>query len=347
MKKLFSLIRACMTDNMSLFRIKNKRSDKTSKMILPIFIVLILFVSMYGYAENMIEMLEKVNLEIFLLTFFVLVFSILTLVEGIYKAGSLLFNSKDDNLLLSLPIKKSTVLFIKMFKFYVFELLYNLIFLLPAMFVYTRHVNVTITFYIATSIALLLLPIIPIIISCIIGGIITYSVAKFKFKNVFQIVITMSVLLAVFYFSFNFEKQIANITENAEHINEIITKVYYPAGAYIKLVTDFNVLDLIIYFFVHIGLFALTIFAFNKIYFKINSRVKNIKVSSKNSSYKVVAKGKITSLVKKEVNRFASSPVFVINAAFGLLLFLVGTIVACIKVDDIIQTIISRRSRNN
>ena len=150
-----------------------------------------------------IEQLIPVHMEVFLLTLFVVLFSILTIVEGIYKAGNLLFNCKDDNLLLSLPIKKSTVLFIRILKFYLFELLYNSLFILPAMVVYVQYVNVTWTFYLVSFFTILLLPIVPIVISCIIGGIISYSSSKFKLKNIAQIAITMVFLLAVFLVSFN------------------------------------------------------------------------------------------------------------------------------------------------
>ena len=51
MKKLFSLIRACLKDNMSLFKIKGK--NKNSK-YLPIFLGICVMGSLYAnaYVEN-------------------------------------------------------------------------------------------------------------------------------------------------------------------------------------------------------------------------------------------------------------------------------------------------------
>lgn len=335
MKKIVSLIKACMTDNMNLFKIRSKNQSVASKKLLPIFVAVVLFFSIWTYAKMIIEQLIPVHMEVFLLTLFVVLFSILTIVEGIYKAGNLLFNCKDDNLLLSLPIKKSTVLFIRILKFYLFELLYNSLFILPAMVVYVQYVNVTWTFYLVSFFTILLLPIVPIVISCIIGGIISYSSSKFKLKNIAQIAITMVFLLAVFLVSFNLQTIIGNLAQNATSINDIITNLYYPAGAYIKLITDFNIIDFAIYFLVHVGIFAITVFALSKIYYKINSKVKNVKTSSNNSNYRIITNSPIKALIKKELNRFATSPVFVINAAFGLVLFVVGCIFMCIKFDSI------------
>ena len=322
MKKIISLIKASMTENMSLFKIKTKNQSKSSKTILPIFLTICIFFSIWSYANIIMEQLDEANLEYVGLTLFVFVTTLLTLVEGIYKSSNLLFNCKDDDLLLSMPIKKSTVLFLRIFKFYVFELFYNSIFLIPAMVAYIRYVNVNLTFYVSSFIALLILPIIPIIISCIIGGIISAFSSKFKFKNLAQIVFTMLFLIIVLYFSFNIQGLISNIAVNANSINEIITKLYYPAGAYINLVTNFNIFELLIFILINVLLFASVILILSNKYFKINSKFKVVKLKSSNYNYNIKAAKPEKALIKKELGRFASSPVFVINAGFGVLLFL-------------------------
>ena len=132
MKKLISLLKACMSSNMQLFKIKSKSEKKSSRIALPIVLFFICSFSVWSYANMIMEPLSKANLEYVALTLFVLVSFMLTLVEGIYKSGGLLFNTKDDNLLFSLPIKKSTILFVRIFKFYLFEVVYNALFMLPA-----------------------------------------------------------------------------------------------------------------------------------------------------------------------------------------------------------------------
>ena len=341
MKKLLSLIKACMSDNMSLFKIKTKSQSKKAKLILPIFLFMFIFFYIVGFSNMIIEPLIEINSEYVLLTLFVTFTTIITFVEGIYKSGSLLFNSKDDNLLLSLPIKKSTVLFIRIFKFYVFEVLYNSMFLMPAMVVYAYYVDVSISYYIVSVSALLLLPIIPIIISCIIGGIINSSASKFKHKNFAQTIITILLLVFIFYGSYNLESAIKNLAQNASLVNSVITKIYYPVKLYIKLVTNFKIVDFIQFILINILIFVISVSIFSKIYFKINSSTKAVKLSKKNrnSNYKIKTSLPIKSLIKKELNRFANTPVFVINTAMGLAIFLIGCILISIKFDSLINTI--------
>ena len=335
MKKLVSLIKATMTDNMNLFRIRNKDKNKSSNKIMVVFLVIFFFFYIWSFANTIMEQLIETHTEYVLLTLFVTITTILTLVEGIYKSGSLLFNCKDDDLLLSLPIKKSTVLFIRVFKFYIFELMYNSLFLIPAMVVYVTNVKVEGTFYLSSILALLLLPIIPIVISCIIGGIISHTSSKFKFKNFAQIALTMIFLVFVFYLSFNLEGMISKLGENAGNINDTITKIYYPTAAYIKLATNFNILDLLLFVFIHLAIFTVSIVIFSNIYFKINSRIKVVKKDRAKSEYTIKVNRSMVSLIKKEFKKFVNTPVFVINAAFGLVLFIVACVLAALKFDSI------------
>ena len=334
MKKLFSLIRASMTEGMNLFKISTKKKNFFTQVLLPILLILMLMGVMYSYSELIMEELHKVNMEFVLLTLFVILTSLMALIEGVYKSGSLLFNCKDDNLLLSLPIKKSTVLFIRVFKFYAFELLYNSVFLAPAMIVYARYVHPDAMFYVVSIIGLLVFPIIPILISCLIGTVITFISSKFKGKNYVQTIFIFVFLLGVIYYSYNSEDLFSNIAKNASSINDFITKLYYPAGVYIELITSFNVVKLLEFIFVHLGIFIITIILIGKLYFKVNSSVKAIKVSKTKKEYKIKTATPMKAIIKKEFNRFLNSPVFITNAGFGPILFIAGCILASVKLDQ-------------
>ena len=344
MRKLYSLIRACMSSDMSLFKIKRKKNSKLSNILIPLFIALYLMFMIWGGANSLFEKLTPLNMQFLLISQFVFATSIMTIVEGIYKTGSLVFNCKDDDLLLSLPIKRSTVLFVRVFKFYVFELVFNSLFLLPVMIAYIRWgTNITWTYYLTSFIMILLLPIIPIVISLLVGAIISSLSSRFKYKNVVQIAISMIFLLGILILSFNSEGIVNYLIKHATDINDLITKIYYPAGAYTKLILNFKVLDLLIFIIINIGVFAISIAILGKFYFKINSRLKksisNKKVKVDNMVIR--SRGVYHSLVKKELNMFFKTPVFIVNAGFALVLFIALSIAMCIKFDKFFPLIAS------
>ena len=335
MKKLFLLIKASMSEGMNVFAINIKKQNTFSKFVLPFLIAFCLMGVMYSYSEMIMEQLAPVKMEFVLLTLFVIITSILTLVEGIYKSSSLLFNCKDDNLLLSLPISKRTILFIRVFKFYVFELLYNSIFLLPSMIVYAVYTKPSILYYLMSLIGLLLFPIIPILISCFFGTFITTIASRFKGKNMIQTIITVVLLLGIMYASYNLDNLVINIAKNASSINDFITKIYYPAGAYIELITNFNFLTLLKFIMINLGFLILIIIFIGKVYFNINSNVKSIKIGKKNTNFKIKASSPTKAIIKKEFNRFVNSTVFITNAGFGLVLFIIGCIFIVLKFDSL------------
>lgn len=341
MKKIFSLIRANMSEGMNLFKINSKKSNTFTKVALPILLTIILMLAFYSYSDALMSVLAPMNLEHVALSLFAVGISIVTLVEGIYKSGNLLFNCKDDNLLLSLPIKRSTVLFIRVFKFYMFELLYNTVFLLPVILNYAVHVHPETSYYIVSAIGLVLLPVVPILISCIIGTFITSVASKFKGKNIVQTILSITFVLAVLYISYNSNGLTTGITQHATSINETIAKIYYPVGEYIQLVTNFSITGLLLYIAIHTALFVIAIVLIGKVYFSINSSVKSIEKKKKtNKDYKIKTASPVKSIVKKEFNRFINSPVFVSNAAFGLVLYIIGCILIAIKFDSLANSIV-------
>lgn len=344
MEKLMSLLKATMSQDMSLFKIKSKEQSKISKIILPIVLTLIVMFSMGTYAAMLAEQLVTYNLTYIVLTIFIMITSLLTIIEGIYKSQGILFEAKDNDLLFSLPISKSKIFFTRLFKLISFEFLYNSLFMVPAMIVYAMFEKTNINFYIISFIMLILLPIIPTIIACIIGYIIKGIASRSKAKNIVQIVLTTIMLLFIFYASFNMQGFIANITQNANSINDAITKIYYPAGLYIKLIQNFNILDLVTLLAINIIPAIIFVYIASIFYFKITSRLgekgNNKKKANwakdENKTFKV--KTQLSGLINKEIKRFLSSPVFVINAGFGIILVAVFTIAITINFDGIIES---------
>lgn len=299
MKRIFSLIKATLSEGMNLFRVNTKKKTTFSRIGVPILLTFLLMFLMFSYSIMIMDQLHPVNMDFVLLAMFVFLTSILTIIEGIYKAGNLIFNCKDDNLLLSLPIKRSTVVFIRIFKFYLFELMYNSVFLVPSMIVYAIFVHPGVSYYVVSIIAILVFPIVPILISCLLGTVITYLASKFKGKNIAQTIITMIVLLGIMYFSYNSDNLLGNLAQNAASVNSFITKVYFPAGMYIELVTNFNYLTLLEFIAIHIVLFALIVLIIGRVYFRINSGFKSVKTRKSNGTYKIKTSTPIGALIKK------------------------------------------------
>lgn len=326
--KTISLLKAVFSEDMKLFKVSYKKNSKISKIILPIVLFLLISFSIGTYAFMMADSLYKFNLTYVMISLFIMAVSIISFVEGIYKSQGILFNSKDDDLLFSLPIKKSLILFVRILKLNVFQYLFNLMFILPAFVIYIYYENPGISFYLLSILMSILIPIIPTIASSIIGYIIKILSSKFKAKKLVETVFSLIVFLSIFIISFNIESFVANLGENAKSINDLLIKLYYPTLLYNNLITNFNLIDLIKLLLINIIPFIIFIVFGSKYYFKLISKTKEnyVKTKVNNKEKMYIKRSKMITLIRKELKRYLSSPIYILNTSFGLLLSLVGTI---------------------
>ena len=331
MKKYVSLIKATFSDGMALFKVSTNKMNPTLKKLLPYILFILVLYSFTYYTCLLTKQLNKVGLAYLVISLFAFLTFFLTIMEGIYKSGDLLFNCKDDDLLLSLPIKKSTVLFVRFFKFYVFELIYNSLYMIPAIISFAIYAKPGWLFYVISVLMCIVLPVIPVLISVIIGFITKQIITQFKYKNLAQIIFTSVLLLGIMYVSFNAKEFVNKLINNASSIFDLIKKIYYPAYLYYELFTDFKFYKLAIYLIINIILVVIVVNILSKLYYKINSRTKEVSNYSKNKNYKIKVHNQFSSFIYKELKRLTTTPVFIINACFGLVLFLASAILLTSK----------------
>ena len=342
MKKTLSLLKAALSQDMNMFKYGTKaNSSKLKKIIFPVALFIIVCLSIGVYAYMIADELSKVHLTYIMLTMFIFIVSILAFMQGIYKSQGILFEARDNDLLFSLPISRSKILFVRIFKLLLFQYIYNLMFLLPAFVIYIYFEKPGVIFYIVSLIMTFLVPMIPIIISSVLGYLVKLFSSKSRFKKIIQTVLTSIIFLGVFFLSSNIENFIKDIAVKANSINDFLTRVYYPIGLYINLVNKFNIFGLIKLILVNILPFILFIFIGSKFYFKIivNSNSSSVRKSVGHNTF--IKRGRTMALVRKEMNRYFSSPVYMFNTSFGLLLLVVLSIALCIKGNSAVTGMLS------
>lgn len=344
MKQMISLLKAMMSQDMNLFRVSAKKnSSKLNKMMFPILMAGIFMSAIGLYLYGFAVQLSELNLTYIMLTFAMIVLVILTLIEGVYKAQGILFESKDSDFLFSLPIKKWKIVFARIFKLLTFQYFYNLLFLLPAFAIYSYFEKPGLDFYMISIIMTFLLPIIPTIVACLIGLLIKQVSFQFKAKKMVQTLLTTVVFMGIFYVSFNFNQILKSLVSNASNINELLTKIYYPVGAYIRLIQKFNIIDLLILVLMNVGILAIFVMTAGKYYFKMISKSSekgtSKKVKLNLQDYKIKEKSQMKALISKELKRYFSSTVYMFNTLFGVFLMLVGTIAICVNLNGTVQMV--------
>ena len=185
--KTISLLKAALSQDMNMFKYSVKRnSSKLKKILFPVFLFIVVCVSIGTYAYMIGKELAPYHLTYVMLSMFVIIVTVMSFIEGIYKSQGILFEARDNDLLFSLPIKKSQILFVRIVKLLLFQLIYNFMFLLPAFVIYIYFEKPTINFYISSLLMSLLIPIIPTVISSILGYIKYFSLLFRNFQTFFN-----------------------------------------------------------------------------------------------------------------------------------------------------------------
>jgi ABC-2 type transport system permease protein len=340
MNKFWHLLTISFKTDFKLININSKKNFFLNKIILPIIIIIFVFYCVGFYAYELANVLFPLHMTYILLSIWLILLFVFIAFETVYKAQNYLFECKDNDLLLALPISKSYLLLTRVIKLFVFEALFGCLFLLPAMGIYIYFEHPSLNFYFIALLMLISEAIIPTVIGSFIAYLIKSFSVHFKSKKVIQIILSLLFTLMIFYISFNPDIINNNLAVNAFNINQIISKIYYPITLLQNMLNHFQLLDLFKYLGLNILIIILFIYLIGINYFKIMQKSNDNVVNHKNKIYKFRYNGPFKAIIIKEIKRFFSSPTYVLNTLFGVLLILILTICLLVKPDFVFNTIL-------
>lgn len=323
---------------------KGENIKKISIGILILFSIIVLMGSMFSLMLDLADMLKKVNQMELLLVIGFLGAVIFNLVNSIYKAPSYLYQARDYEMLSSLPIKDSTIFASKLILLVSSNYLYSAFIMIIPSLVYFIKGNYSFIYIINLLIMFITTPFIPIIISSLITYLIGRLSYNSRYKNSILIIGSILATLAIILLSYNMNNFLEVIINNSSSIIEISKKIYIPSYYFIDGLKNNNLVSVLIFSFLSITPFIIFILIFSKGFTKINSKmteghkVNHYKVKGLKSSKPIKA------LLNKELKRYFSSYIYVLNTSFGVILLGVLAVGIIILGKDKIATIINLSS---
>lgn len=331
MRELITVLKATMAGQMNIFKLGNKNNakglvKKVKGNLLVIFLTLALLFVFGSYAYMMAEPLHKIGLTYIIIILFAFVSTILVFMQGVYRSQGVLFDAKDSDLLFSMPIKKKTIFAARLIKLVSFEYIWTFISMVPVFVVYVMFEKINIEFILTALVIFITIPIIPIIVASIIGYVIQGISSRFKMHKILEFVFNVVLILVIFYFSFSIQSFITDIASKAQSLNDMITRIYYPIGIYGQCITQFSILKIMGLLAANIAILAIYVYIFSILYFKIISKLSE-KHSRSDYQMKELKTNTIrAALVKKELKRYFSSPMYVLNTLFGPILLIISSV---------------------
>ncbi|MDU1312627.1 MAG: ABC transporter permease [Clostridium septicum] len=345
MSNLFSLLKANFINSIGINKIlKEKRVTERYKSIfilvsMVVVAILLVYVGI-KYFSLIADVLEASgNIDILLCLVF-LASTAFIFFTSIYKAQGVLFSVKGLDMLMSLPITSTTILASKVINLLLLNYLLLIFVLIPPALVYFSRVDLSYLFFIYLFVGLIFMPLTPVIIASIIAFILSYIATKVKFKNLVLNIGTFAFFIGIMAISFKLQHILNSILINSKSIIDAFKKIYPPAYYFSQGVTNLDIKSLSMFIILSIIPFIIFLAIFNKVFKNINSKLGE---SFKKSNYKLIelkASSPIKALLKKEIKRYFSSSIYVVNTLVGLVLITMFSISCLLFGRDILELIL-------
>jgi len=313
----------------------NKKST-IGKIILFIFLYGFLAVSFYGIATGVGGALFPVDLYWLYFALFAIISVVLGMILNMFMAKSFLYEAKDNEILLSLPLDTRDIVISRFVTLYINNLLYTSIVYLPAVLNYCLYTKK----FVAIILGIIILLFINLFASAL-ATLLGYGVAMIsKLLNNSSTITTicsLAFLGAYYYFYFNFEKYLNTILADYQKYEEAIKgKLYilYCVGE-----GQLGDLKSILVF----ALFCLAIYGII-FYFVDKSFVSIVTFSASSKAKKfdskqIKSRNVTSTLIHRELKRYLTNSTYTLNCGLGIVVLFGLAIAGFIKKEYILNTL--------
>lgn len=262
---------------------------------------------------------------------------------SVFSTFQQLYLSKDNDLLLSMPIPIRSILSARLAGVYLLGLMYSVAVILPTVIVYFIVADVTPSVIVGAVLLILLISLLVLILSCALGWCVAKVSLKMKNKSFITVILSLAFIVLYYFVYYKAQEVLNDLLKNlVVYGTEVKDKanILYLFGrigeGYIPAMIGFSV-----------AILAITIVVFvviSKSFIKIatsQGTVTKVKYKEK----KIKEKSPFKALLGKEMKKFTSNANYMLNCGFGsIFVILFGGLILIKKelifeiIDGFVQT---------
>lgn len=254
---------------------------------------------------------------------------------SVFLTYNTLYEAKDNDLLLSMPIPAKTILFSRLFSLYLMTSLFEALINIPAAAVYFKTAEFDIVSVISIILNLFILPLLALSISCILGWIIAVISSRVTNKSIFTVVISFAFFAVYYAFTLKINNIVSAVTENIRNVSKILETWLFPFFSMGKGCSG-EITYFIVYALLIFALFTVVYFVLSKSFSRLVSTKRGVKrkVYREKTAKRLSAK---RTFLGKEFAFWLNTPVYILNCSLGSVLLLIFAVVVIVKKDVIIS----------
>lgn len=256
---------------------------------------------------------------------------------SVFNTFSSLYQAKDNDLLLAMPVPVKSILIARVSGVYAIGLMYELLVMIPAVIVYFLRAKMNLAGIIFSVLIPFVLSVFVLSLSCILGWVVALVNSRLKNQKILTVMISLAFIGVYYYFCGNISNLLKLILVNPQNVAGKVKGVLYPLY-HMGLAAEGKVLSML-------GFTAMVIVLFAVIYLVLwHSFLTLATVNKGASKVKYVEKEVRTvsadrALLFKEFRRFFQSPNYMLNCGLGIVFMVFAAVLLLIK-QDVVQDVV-------
>ena len=237
---------------------------------------------------------------------------------SVFNTFSCLFLSRDNDLMLSLPIPVNALMASRLLTVYLIGVMYSFVVILPAVIVYWIVVSMSAAIVFGCLLLMLLISVFVLTLSCALGWVVAKISLKLKNKSLITVIASLAFFGGYYFFYFKAQRLIQELLANAAEYGAKIRGAAYPLYLFGKVgIGDGGAM--LIVSGVIFALFALVWVLISRSFLKIAT--SSGKTERRVYKEKAVKPRSVSrALLGREFSRFLSSPVYMLNCGLGIVM---------------------------
>lgn len=249
---------------------------------------------------------------------------------SVFNTASALYNAKDNDLLLSMPIPVPCIMISRLFAVFVTGALYSGVVVIPAAVTFLITNGVTFAKLAGGILFVILVFLAVFLLSCVLGYVVAAISSRLKNKSVITVIVSLAFFAVYYFVYFKASELIGDIIENAALYGDAVKEAFYPAYLFGSCGTG-DPLSLLISFGAVLAALAITCCLIAKSFLKIVTKSDSVAAKTKKRRSRMKSRGVFASLVGREFSRFLSSANYMLNCGIGAVLAVFAAVILLIK----------------
>lgn len=312
---------------------KNKpRSNAKTVSLFVLFVLLMAFVSGAVFGAMAYALGDIAAYEEFRWIYYA-IFSLMAVLFGtfgsVFTTYSGLYLSRDNDLLLSMPIPVRVIIAARLLGVYLMGLMYSATVMVPAVVVHLIKAPLTFGAVAGAILQIINVSVFVMVLSCVLGYLVARISVKLKNKSYVTVILSLVFIALYYYLYFNastfINKLLANVAIYGEKIKDRAHVIYIIGRA-----AEPDALPTLAVTGACFVLLAVSMLVISRSFIKIatsTASVKKAQYKQKNSH----CRSAFGALLAKEAKRFTSSPNYLLNCGFGILFLVAAGVFLLIK----------------